>query len=442
MFEKFSEKQRYQWIIGIFFIIFVISFKGGNTLYTKGIAGTILLSIIMSVSSNIFMFMMYPVSLIFQFVLPTELPGVPIALPTIIMLGCLYFMITEKLNNKKKYPIDYCASLTYAMILLLFILTAIHGLPISFKNYRLMHFLESGILFFIISRRINSEKRLKVMSWILVFLSLAISVKLFSYTTLFEQAFFGFENNNLSRQLSFIIPFMLGLFWAEKNNILKSLIIITMAFTAQSLIQLGSRATYISLFIALSLMSLRNIKKRSIWLFGILGVILLIVSASDVIIEEFDSIFEQGFKGENSEEASISGRYWALRQGFGLFMDSPIFGHGPGYFERAMYHKTGVGMNAHNSYIEIMASWGISGILIYLSMFYFSLVNLWKAQKKLIKNKYVYNVAQGCFFGIVAIMINQFMINGPWEPMVWLGFGLSSALYYLSFNKDITKEIN
>ena len=51
------------------------------------------------------------------------------------------------------------------------------------------------------------------------------------------------------------------------------------------------------------------------------------------------------------------------------------------------------------------------------------------------KDDFIYHIANGTMFGIWALGMNQYMLNQPWLPTVFIGVGISSAIYYLAKTK-------
>ena len=74
-----------------------------------------------------------------------------------------------------------------------------------------------------------------------------------------------------------------------------------------------------------------------------------------------------------------------FRDGFKLFRRSPVVGLGMGAFENAIksvqsyYYET---KYAHNHYFQTLLETGVVGLLLFLSLLYFSAAAVWKARKK------------------------------------------------------------
>ncbi|MBW2998807.1 O-antigen ligase family protein [Candidatus Woesearchaeota archaeon] len=442
MLEKLVGSFRVKVLTLMFGIAFAFAYLSNDGLFTRGLAIFFLACFAASFFEQGFIFFAFPFALVFQELLPSSLKVLPMSLNTFLMGMTIFFAFMYASKFELKLPKTKMRTFVIAWLILLFFLTFIHGLPVSTSNYRMMHFLETGVMFLAVSRFLTKERRIKLFSWLIVIFFTIITVKLFTYSSFFEQAFFGFENNGLSREFAFVIPFTLGLFWAEKNKYLRFLLLIALAFMGQTILQLGSRATYLSLFIAMVLMSLKNVRKKSLWGFAGLAIIMFLYFAPGQLEEEVNSIFTSGLAGTESTSKADSARWEILFEGIDAFIDSPIIGYGPGIFEKAMKERTGRGMNGHNTYVEIMVCWGIGGIFLYISFFILSIYYFYIAAKMSGKGSYMYELCWGGLFGIIAIGLNQAMINGPWDPLLWIAFTLAVSSYYTVYfiNKENVKE--
>ncbi len=436
------EKQRIKWAVWIFIISFLVAYHLNTLTYTRYITFICLASIALIPLTVISPFFLYPSSLVFQYVLPTSFGPMTIAITTLVgfaSLAVLVSLFLKKKTEKRKLETSEIMALT--LLVLLFFLTAFHNLPIAFTNYRLVHFVEGFLVFFVISRGFNSEKHLKILSWVFIITALLLSVRHYAHTSVFESGFFGFENNHISRQLGFLLFVTLGVAFAEKTKKMKAMALLAAGFTAQSMIQLGSRATYLSMGIIAIIFGISYLKKRLAWGIGFAAIFLLIVFSPPQFFEEVTSIFVDVPLAEESNDLSVVGRAFAFKEGVNLFKKRPFFGWGPGRFEPSLQEETGVYLNAHNSYIEFLVGWGLFAFLIYIGMFLISMYYLIKGMKiTKFTNKYLYEINKATLFGVVTLTINQLFINGPWDPVVWTAFGFSTFMYFLSKKSKINKS--
>jgi O-antigen ligase len=87
-----------------------------------------------------------------------------------------------------------------------------------------------------------------------------------------------------------------------------------------------------------------------------------------------------GGEAENSTNA----RKEVLNESLGLTLKHPVVGVGPGQFRVAAAAQSkdegvrALWLETHNTYTQISSETGIVGLLLYLSMIFFSLVPVWK----------------------------------------------------------------
>lgn len=392
--------------------------------------------------------MIFPLVLFMQSLLPSGIGYIPISLSTlydfVALAGLLFFIFKYKKESKLNVNDIWVLS----FFVLLNLLMIYHGVNISFSNYWYILSLEAIFIYFVVSKAVDSPKRMGVFCWGLILIVMSIIFRYTFYAKEFQESIIGgsFDNNMFSRDLVFIIPLMIYLLWSEKNKWLKGILLVSLALSIQNFAVMGSRASWISLIPVLLFIGIKNIRKKSTLGFGVLAILFIIyyVISSPQIVNEIFSI-QNVEGGESAEESSIQGRFQALDAGLILFKEKPLLGWGPSRHETVVATKLEelgmTGRNTHNAHLEVMLSMGLFGILIYIMLFVYSAINAYKAQKLAKgKDELIYNISWGVIFGLIALCINQAMINRSYTAIVWIGFGLSTALYHIAKNLP-TKEI-
>ena len=133
-----------------------------------------------------------------------------------------------------------------------------------------------------------------------------------------------------------MVPFTIALFWAEKDRWLKWISLGSLGAMIQGLMQLGSRATYLSVAGAVGLLSVWNIRRKSLWFLAILGLIFMTFFVPAQVKMEFMSIFDDVASQGEGAHSSVAGRYQFLEWGIELFWEKPMFGWGPGQFNHVI----------------------------------------------------------------------------------------------------------
>lgn len=451
--EDLKEKRFIRTIIILYILVFLLAFSWRLSFYY--FLFTSLFAIIGIISLPLFTVLgltLYPISSFIYSILPKDIGLYPIALSTIYdfaaLAGLLILLfVKEKKEQRESNKNDF---LTIGFLFLITFLTIYHRLPFSFSNYWYILILVAGLIYFVVSKTLYKKERLRLFIWLFLIVVMSLIFRFSFYAHSFQESFIGqFNNNMFSRDLVFIVPIVIYLFWAEKNKYLKIISLISLAFLVQNIAIMGSRGSWIAIIPVLAIIGMMNIKKeKTIWLFGILAVIFVMtyILTSPEIIREFSSIHEQVPKGEAAEEKTISSRWLILKSGWELFKERPLMGWGPGDQERILYEEKGIRYNTHNSYLEVAISAGFFALSIYIMLFIYSIINCYKAQKLLKdKDQFTYNISWGVLFGLIAIGIDQCFKNRSYAAPVWIGFGLSTALYYIAKNtpqkkKKIIKE--
>lgn len=90
--------------------------------------------------------------------------------------------------------------------------------------------------------------------------------------------------------------------------------------------------------------------------------------------------------GTQKDGASISQRTGYIEIGFNQFLKAPLFGIGIGASRILTSITVGRTTYLHNNYIEMLACGGIVGFLVFYSMHFFLIRNLWRQAKRKIPN--------------------------------------------------------
>lgn len=417
----------------IFIIIFIASRQLADYHYETYFINQIFLLGVILLPINTYVGMaLYPLSAIFSFFLPTSLFGTGVALTTIYQFGVLFFFVVYLFFLKKLKRINNPSNmLMIALVIVFCIITFYHRQGFGFYNVRLIHFLEGALIYCVIIYFLSEKKKMRFFLYGLLFTGFTIAIRFFSFGG-FESGLRGFENNAVSRVLIFIFVPAIFLFFAEKSWQSKLIAIIISGFLLHALIYLGSRGTYIAAAAMFLVIAIRNFHKPKMWVAFIAGIMFFSAIAPPLFWDEWNSLrYASG--GVESEDASISGRFYAAELGLELFKDHIITGVGIGNFQNAMRNEKDFSLNAHNAYVEMAAEQGILGITFYIALFVISYWNLFKAIRNFRKkDQFFFNMTLGIQLGFVGLTINQLFINGPWDSIIFIAFGISTALYIIS----------
>jgi len=141
-----------------------------------------------------------------------------------------------------------------------------------------------------------------------------------------------------------------------------------------------------------------------------------------------------------------------IKGAYNMFLDKPLFGHGPKMFrvlcedERYSINKKSCSTHPHNFYIQLLAETGIVGFLFLLSAFIYLIYYAARQLKAILfKEKRYLSDYQVCLLACLLITLWPFAPNGNffnnWLAICYslpVGFYLHSI--YGKNNKEVIKE--
>jgi O-antigen ligase len=197
------------------------------------------------------------------------------------------------------------------------------------------------------------------------------------------------------------MPFFLVFITFSTNNKIRILAFLYLIPIFIACLLHYSRNAWISLLVS-TFLSLSLIKKKLLAI-GIIFVILLII----FLVPLFNSRL---FSSLTADPSAWGDRLPMWKAAINIFKAYPIFGIGPGNYEKAIYQflpisefKEGLHhAHAHNMYLEILAELGIFGLLSFLFIFYIFFKEM---IKKIKKNFDLINF--GFIFMVTAVLIGE-----------------------------------
>ncbi len=152
------------------------------------------------------------------------------------------------------------------------------------------------------------------------------------------------------------------------------------------------------------------ILKRKWWKLVCLSLVVLI---GIVILTTHGDMFTQRLS-EKKFEKDLEGKTQMLLAGLTMFKQSPLIGHGyQGYYENfkkyfplSVHNK----YDAHNSYITVLANYGLLGFTFFLGILFFPLLKSWRAIKK--NSKPFSAIGATSLISILTYMFNSYFAGG------------------------------
>ncbi len=133
----------------------------------------------------------------------------------------------------------------------------------------------------------------------------------------------------------------------------------------------------------------------------------------------------------SSREGGIAGRVFAFQYGWDVYHRNAK-GIGQGRFETSIERALGWGKAAHSVYVEIGAELGATGLLIYLSILYFSMKTLCLARCGSIQEERIRRALMGAF---LAFCMSGWMVTFAYRAHFFFQAGIVTAFHRLLLRK-------
>ena len=174
-----------------------------------------------------------------------------------------------------------------------------------------------------------------------------------------------------------LIPLAAGLLKIDKSLIRKIFLIGLIAILAGTTFLTLSRMGMLCLLSSLIMILHKERRHKKFVISAIFALILMIFLIPENVIEGVRIL--QDFRGDDS----VQQRLRILNGGFNMFLDHPIFGVGIGNFLTQSLHYTNTLLPrlAHNTFLEIVAEMGIFGLVIFVSIIFYTLKDMSQLQR-------------------------------------------------------------
>ena len=249
--------------------------------------------------------------------------------------------------------------------------------------------------------------------------------------------------------LVLFFPFVLsGSFLMKRSNLFKIGCIILVFFTFVGLANAGSRNGAVA-FLCSMLLYLLILKRKEIM--GLLPIIFLIIMMVVVCTTAFvfspstvKSIVSERFNPSTSDDLDdyTSGRIELWKNGWKLFVDSPIIGHGRNSYmilsQLRGYRYCGA---PHNEYLRYLAEHGLIGFIVFFLIFFKIFQNIWQSLETTTnpwgKQLYISYIAGFCGY-----MVGMFATNtGPSLVIFWIYTAVIYKYAQLDMDRKETSDI-
>ncbi|MEO0263596.1 MAG: O-antigen ligase family protein [candidate division WOR-3 bacterium] len=391
---------------------------------------------------KIFKHTLYPLFFIYFLSIPISYSVANLVITLLLISFIIYLIIFKKIFKSKLYfPIF--------LFFLIFLISSFSGYDKKVSLREITIF--KGFLGMIIAMNtFPKDKKFfgicLLFFLITVFINISLSIfEKFKHGKLYRvEALWGyyqFYSNFL------IIAFFTQIFYITytKNKIFKLFTLLLLILTFFSLILTGSRAQIFSVIISFLIFMIIFHKERIFILFTILIFIITIISffKIPVFYERVKPLFFKG-KGigvyiKDIEEIKERIRHWKMGIEI-LKTDYKFFGVGLGNSKRFITERLNMYMNLpnlHNSFIEILVSFGIFGLLIYLYLLFIYFFEIYKSILYF-KNTDFYILGINLFIiSLIILVIVGFLNDTFWNKrLVMLLFYIAGILFAFKRNEN------
>jgi len=249
--------------------------------------------------------------------------------------------------------------------------------------------------------------------------------------------------------LVLFFPFVLsGSFLMKRSDLFKTGCIILVFLTLVGLVNAGSRNGAVA-FLCSMMVYLLILKRKKI--IGLLPIIFLIIAMIVVGATAFvvspssvKTVVSERFDPSTSGDVRLytSGRTEFWKNGWKLFIDSPLIGHGRNSFiilsQLRGYRYCGA---PHNEYLRYLAEHGLIGFIVFFLIFFKIFQNIWQSLETTTnpwgKQLYISYIAGFCGY-----MVGMFATNtGPSLVIFWIYTAVIYKYAQLDMDRKETSEV-
>ncbi len=338
--------------------------------------------------------------------------------------------------NKARHGYGYTIPRTKETFLMLSFLIAVsisaYFSPIPERSWALsLTFVKITLFYFFALAMIDTEKKFKIMLWILIFS--------FGYYAIWVNKRFIFEGikiiegpglgeaayrdrNTFALIFVVAIPICFYMRYMIQNKLVRLSVLGIVPALMHAIICTFSRGAYLGM-LAVSGYSILKIKRKAVIVLAVLILIpMLMRMQGKEHRERIRTVLVTGEERERSAQSRIE----AWKGGLRMMADHPILGVGLQNFEVFIkqYNPAAVNLVAHNTYIQLGAETGIMTVVIYILIMFTSFLTLHKLRhmsvtNDLSPNLYYYAVMlEGSLLGF--FICSLFLSMEVFEPAYFL----------------------
>ncbi len=354
----------------------------------------------------------------------------------LILTGFLIFSGKMKDANSKQ-----------TRMIWLFIILLGAYIPFARNNYFAYKTTESMLLFmpFILSTIIcvNSIERLKKLIFALILLMIYISGYGLLHGGKGSGNYFQ-DENDLSLYINMWLPFCFFLFSVEKEKFRKIIYGMGIITGVIAIVVTFSRGGFVGLVCTAIIVWLCSSKKlNSLIIIGLLGIIVYIYAG--------EAYWQEMSSATDTTEGTSAERIESWKSGWAMFLDNPFGVGGNNFLVRFPEYQTDFfkrgmwGRAAHSLWFTLIPELGIFGIIIYLSLFYYNIKDIFSLRRVKIDNsldlKYLHALSSAFVASIAGYFASGTFLSVLYYPHYWYLIAIIVATVRIANNTRKVNEI-
>ena len=363
----------------------------------------------------------------------------------------IYLLISTFVTSIKLKFTSFAGLLSLAVVHSLISTIMSNYSSVSFPYW--MEFLKIAVISYLITMLIRSEKDLKI-TLIVISLSLGLEgAKQGWYHLLLHPGsintnthpVFG-DNNGVAVGMLMLAPILLVLYQTMERKIFKYGFLFIAIGVIYRALSTYSRGGFLAFIAMCFIFWLRSEYKIRIALFVVLILAILLPTLPQQFWDRMDTITVN--EGE-VREASSANRIYFWKIAVEMANDNPLFGVGHNAYMSAYNtydHSNGLygrSRAAHSSWFSLLAEWGFLGLILYLSVYFYSLFSCAQARKKIknySKSKFLKNCIQGIETSLITGGVGITFLSLQYLEMLWHFFALAVAINQILRVQDATES--
>jgi putative inorganic carbon (HCO3(-)) transporter len=387
-----------------------------------------------------FSFWMICAYLFFEFVRPQALFPVISVVPwaTIFLLGALLGALTDATVKH----VNSAANLYVILFFILIVMSIAFAFRPDFSMLYIFDFASWVVVFFLITRIVNTKERFYIFLTIYLFAAGKIAFgtaktwagRGFSFAEWGLMGPVGYFQNSgeLAILMLMLFPLAFYLYQALKNKIIwweKWLLLLFWVCPILTILGASSRGAQVALVFQLIIMFRKSIFKFK----ALLGISVLITGMFFLLPEEQKERFSSAGQDRTSQQRLL---YW--ENGWDMMLDHPLTGVGffnfipyfEAYYPEDMLYRTA--QLPHNIFIQVGTDAGFIALFLFMLTIFYCLRVPIKIHKDPNNDMMTKAISAGLGYGVLGFVMAGQFVTVAYYPFLWIHLAFITALLNIS----------